>query len=457
MNNRYNTAHTLYMKSNYPRTREHYDAFLNLHPVGALSTRAELERSDCYYQLGFKAYNKENWLLASRLLYLGNSGIADELLDECYKNLAIVSLANQDTSKTLNYYGYIIDYLTDSELIPEMLYNRINIHLAQNENLTAFHDYHNLWMLFPDSEFRTSIQPKIDVLIPDFLQEAINMKENGEYDNALDICFRLSQYPSRQQSDIINEIGDLYRLKAESDINQNLLTSARKNYDLIYENCPDREKSVLARIEEICQGFISIGDTLELNLKFDSAINTYSKCFKLVKDHPIAVSEIASARETKARFLEAMVSLREGEEKERIKEHKQALDLYLRTDKLFSTSEAKNKIFIMQNILLAEKDPKGFARSIVDDYNNGLLLRNVAYVEDFMNQRYGEDVVKPSGWKVTYSIGLYKYEVRYDLISTFGNYYFAWRVDLKTRHVAPSNKISETLVTDIDQVLEEME
>ena len=82
INNKYNIAHDLYMDSNYPTAIEHYDSFLILHSQGSLATRAELERSDCYYQLGYKAYEKQNWLLASRLFYLSNSIIADSKLDE---------------------------------------------------------------------------------------------------------------------------------------------------------------------------------------------------------------------------------------------------------------------------------------------------------------------------------------------------------------------------------------
>ncbi len=456
INSKYHIAHDLYMDSNYATAIEHFDNFLASHSQGSLATRAELERSDCYYQLGYKAYEKQNWLLASRLFYLSNSIIADSKLDECYKELAIEAISKQDTSKAMEYYSYIIQYLPDSELIPEMLFNRCNIYLAKAENLTAFNDYHQLWSNFPDSEYRRSIQPEIDILLPDFMQEAIEMKANKEYEAALDICFRLSKYPSKLQSDIINEIGNLYWLMAESEITQNNLKKARQYYDNVYEHCPERKAETLARIEEICSNFILSGNEMEKILNFDNAISTYSKCFKLVENHPVAAEKISKAREAKSKYLQAKDKMRLAEEKERLKEHKQALTLYTQSNNLFSTAEAKKKIFIMQNILEAEKDPKTFARNIVSNYQGGILLRKVSIVEDYMKEKFG-DVVKPSGWKVTYSIGLYKYEVRYDILSTFGNFYFAWRVDLKTRTVSPSNKISELLETDIDEVLGQVE
>ncbi len=70
VNNKFNIAHQLYKKSNYVMAVKNYDDFLETSINEALSTQAELERSDCYYQLGYKAYSKENWLLASRLFFL---------------------------------------------------------------------------------------------------------------------------------------------------------------------------------------------------------------------------------------------------------------------------------------------------------------------------------------------------------------------------------------------------
>jgi len=88
LNTRFNIAHQLYMRSNYVMAIQHFDQFLAITQDGALATQAELERSDCYYQLGNKAFNKENWLLASRLYFLANSEMADSELDDCYFHLA---------------------------------------------------------------------------------------------------------------------------------------------------------------------------------------------------------------------------------------------------------------------------------------------------------------------------------------------------------------------------------
>ena len=56
---------------------------------------------------------------------------------------------------------------------------------------------------------------------------------------------------------------------------------------------------------------------------------------------------------------------------------------------------------------------------------------------------HGDDLVRISGWKVLYSFGQYKYEVRYDIISPDERLYYAWRVDLSNQAISALNKLSE--------------
>jgi len=56
---------------------------------------------------------------------------------------------------------------------------------------------------------------------------------------------------------------------------------------------------------------------------------------------------------------------------------------------------------------------------------------------------YGDDLLRVSGWKVLYSFGQYKYEVRYDIVSPDERFYFAWRVDLSNQSISALNKLSE--------------
>jgi len=69
--------------------------------------------------------------------------------------------------------------------------------------------------------------------------------------------------------------------------------------------------------------------------------------------------------------------------------------------------------------------------------------------EQELRYKYGASVTS-SEWKVTFAIGQYKYEVRYDIVSPEETYYYAWTVDIRTRKVIPSNKASEKLMLDYD-------
>ena len=99
----------------------------------------------------------------------------------------------------------------------------------------------------------------------------------------------------------------------------------------------------------------------------------------------------------------------------------------------------------MSNIVKAEKDPKAFAEKIIKEYRKGVIPAGVRAIESSLIAQYG-DRVDSSGWKVYYSIGEFKYEVRFDLLSPEDNFYYAWRVNLKTREITSLNKISEDMM-----------
>jgi hypothetical protein len=99
----------------------------------------------------------------------------------------------------------------------------------------------------------------------------------------------------------------------------------------------------------------------------------------------------------------------------------------------------------MGNLIQAEKDPKEFAMKIINSYKNGIIPLGVSIAESSVIAQYGDEV-KNSGWKVYYAIGEYKYEVRFDILSPDENYYYSWRVNLKTREITSLNNISEDVL-----------
>lgn len=445
MNEKYITAYSLYLKSNYVVAIKFYDDYLQVSPNGALATKAELERSDCYYQLGYQAFHKENWLLASRLFYLANSKIADNKLDNCYYKLAEESLNINDINTALNYYSFITTYLIDSELIPEILFNRIKIYIDSDKKLEAFNDYHLLWSNNPENKFTISIQPLIDNLIPYYMNQAVEFRRNADYDNALDILFKLSQYPTQFKDEILIRISDLYLLKAEDAVTEQKYKQAKEYYSeaLVYD--PQKESLINMRIDVICNDFIQEGYRLTENYKFDEAITIFEICYELLPEYRKSTDAIEEAKELKRTYTLAFQYKNKAESYENDKEYVKALEFYRKSYSSMQMKEVQNKIFMMSNTIKAQKDPKGFALEIVQSFKKGIIVKRVNDLQSNLINKYGENI-KSSGWKVSYALGEFKYEVRFDILAPEENYYFVWRVNLQTRKIVPLNKISEEML-----------
>ncbi|MDP8210635.1 MAG: hypothetical protein P9M05_07465 [Candidatus Stygibacter australis] len=80
-NDKFKDARRYSSEGNYVPAIMLYDKYIQKNHHSAEQTIAELERSNCYYELGMQAYSKKNWVLADRLLFLANSDKADELAD----------------------------------------------------------------------------------------------------------------------------------------------------------------------------------------------------------------------------------------------------------------------------------------------------------------------------------------------------------------------------------------
>ncbi|MDA3812916.1 MAG: hypothetical protein PF570_01555 [Candidatus Cloacimonetes bacterium] len=445
VNSKFKIAHQLYMKSNYVMSIKHFDDFLETTPNGALSTQAELERSDCYYQLGTKAYAKENWLLASRLFFLSNSEIADLKLDDCYFHLAKYQLMQNAPISALDYFEKVTSYLKNSEHIPEILFNRIKIYIEMGNKLSAFNDYHFLWENHPDNSFTKQIQPFIDDLIPSFINEALVFRDSSEYDISIEMLSKLSQYPSKFQDDIFVHISDVYLLKADEALTKKNYELVRAYLDLAIDNDETKKKIINNKALDICSQIVKEGDELVASFQFDKAVEKYNKCFILIPEYTDCINLINDTNDKKQRYQSALDHENQALQYETEEEYASASTQYKKSYKLFQTDRVKEKIYIMGNLLQAEKDPKAFAEKIIKEYKNGIIPEGVSLIETSLIAQYN-DQVDVSGWKVYYALGEHKYEVRFDLLSPEENYYYAWRVNLKTREITSLNKISEDVM-----------
>ncbi len=445
VNSKFNIAHQLYMKSNYVMAIKHFDNFLETSTNGALSTQAELERSDCYYQLGVKAFEKENWLLASRLFFLSNSKIADFKLDDCYFHLAQQKLLQNALIATLEYYEKITSHLKDSDHIPEILFNRIQIYIEMENKLSAFNDYHFLWENHPNNSFTIEIQPFIDDLMPTFINDALSFRDSLEYNISIDMLTKLSQYPSTSKNDILIHISNLYLLKAEEALSIKNYEQVKQFLDLAVSFDDVKKDIVNKKYDDICSQIIKEGDEFVSAFQFDEAIKIYQNCFILIPNYPLCTKLISDINDKKKRYNSALEFENQAVIFEESKDYASAYSHYNKSYKLFKTNRVREKIYIMGNLLQAEKDPKAFAEKIIKDYKKGIIPTGVSAIESSLIAQYS-DQVDASGWKVYYAIGEFKYEVRFDLLSPAENYYYAWRVNLKTREITSLNKISEDLM-----------
>ena len=438
-NSGYKTAHKFFVDKNYVTAISLYDNYLETAINGAVATNAQLERSECYYQLGKQAYAKENWVLANRLFFLANSPQSDLYADNVLYQLAQNAFASADTATTLDYYSQILTQFPTSELVPQVLYNRFLIYIGQDARDSALNDFSRLWNEFHTNEFTRKAQPKLDSLLPWFIEKATETLQRDQFQAALDTLFVLEEYTAEHTSQIRNLISDAYEAMAEdaySKRDMHLVQSAIAN---AVKYNPAKEQKLQAYIEGICSGFIQNGDRELEKFKTDAAIEEYTHCFALIPQYEPAEAGIEAAKTLQKKIDESVRLNEKASMQEDAENYQAALELYQRSYRLIPAAEIKQKIFVMKNLLRAQENPKDFAISILENYKNGKVVEAIYALEQELRLTYSDELTS-SGWRVLYAFGDYRYEVRYDLLTPAESYYFIWRVNLVDQTVIPLNK-----------------
>ncbi len=442
----YSIAQSLQARGRYAAAVERYDDFIRIAKNGAKSTEAELARSECYYQLGMKSFTTDKWKLAIRFFFLANSDKADEVMDNCYFNLAQAAYDRKDFDITLSYYTMIVDNLPTSELIPEILHNRIQIFMdLKGDDVSAWANYELLNKNYPNSEFIASSQPYIDRFMNRYIDNAVELQYTEGYRVALERLFYLEQYPSSFKDRIYLELSELYWKLAEDLVDKGEYVQAEETYRFAIEFDPTKEEMVNGRLREICTKFMEEGDNLLKDRQIDQAIIMFGHCFNIIKDYEPAAIAISEANILKQKILEASRLNLEAQEAEKKEQWATALQLYRRAYKLDALQAYKDKAFLMSNMVEIEKDPIAFARRIVNNYRNGLIIRRVSQLEQEQTLQYG-DLVSVTNWQYSRSIGEAKYEVRYEITTPDKSYYLVWLVNLKDQTVSPLSKVTEELM-----------
>jgi hypothetical protein len=432
-------------RANYVPAILLYDRYIERNPHSAEQTIAQLERSECYYQLGLQAYMKKNWVLADRLLFLANSDKADKLADKVHLELANIAEKNGDTDSQLYHYNYVIHQIPGSDLVPFLLTKRIDLYLAKNQYISAYNDYKMLWDRYSETEEAIASIEVINPLLPRFLENPRYSRSKGNYAAAIAEYRLLANYPSGYQSQIYTEIAATYYQWALKDNEEEKYAEMRDHLDLAISYNAGIRNEIQILIGETCREFIRSGDAYLADGEINNAILSYRKCFILSADNIQAQEKIDFAREQGRIFAQADSLFAQAKYLENRKEHTRAQELYRQSWQLSGNPAARSKKDAMDNYIRAENNPRDFALEIIRDHRNGYIKTKVDQKIIELREMYGEQL-SVSDWKAVYSYGEYNYEVRIDIYSPRESFYFAWRINLIEKSIVPLNKDSENIM-----------
>jgi len=445
--NRFNGAEVLYTQHRYAAAIEQLDVFIKAGNNGALVTRAELVRASCYYELGLAAVEKENWALAIRLFKLANTEQADLELAKVYRTLAINALEIVDIPKTMTYLNLIIDEVSASDLVPEILLMRIKVELENlGDKTSAWNDYMMLYDRYPDNPYEILARPYVNRFISLNIDEAVAMALQKQYDQAFELLFMIRRYPVGDQDRLDREISNIYQELAEIQVQEQNYFEANRLFLKAIQFYPGKKVSIDKRLREIAYLYIDKGNDFVKVRDFDNALLYYQKTFEIIPDFDLANKAIANLRTMQANIKKAVDLANEALTMETNRNYTAARALYQQAYQLDKLEVYSDGSIIMGNLIEAEKNPIAFTKTIVLDYNNGILNRRIQSQKQELLKKYNKGEIHESGWKVMLSTGQYKYEARYDLLTPAENLYYVWQINLRDRSVIPLNKLSDKIM-----------
>ena len=218
-------------------------------------------------------------------------------MDNCYYELAQIAIAAGDIDTALNHFQYVIKYLTFSELIPQILFERIAIYFEQDKKFFAYDDYAFLVEKYPDDDYTFQAQPLIDNHMDYYLQDVETYKQSEHFNIALEKLLYLEKNPSKYHKQIQSEIADVYVLMAEHEIKASDYIKAKKYFEKSLEWDLTKQNLVDKRLNDVVDLFIKKGDELVKADDIDHAIDYYEEIFDIIPDHPRAKKQDCNSKE----------------------------------------------------------------------------------------------------------------------------------------------------------------
>jgi len=445
--NKYNSAEDHYNNRRYAAAIQELDNYIKTGQNGALITRGEILRGQCYYELGLLALQRESYDLAIKFLKLSNSQEADQALGRIYRDMADKALAQGNKRLSLDFVNAILREISGSELSAEMLNRRIGFRLDTFiDHEGAWQDYMDLFDNYPNNAFEVAARKQILRIIPAKVDQARQLYNTGYYSEGLRILFELGKYPVVESSANNQMIAEAYIGQAESYLKGQNYLEADRFFRIAVQYDPGKKAQVDRRLEQVASLFINRGNELVAQRDFENALIHYQKTYDIIPDYALANQAIARMNTIRENVARAREIQAQAEKAEFSGKYSEALNLYRQANNLDSQQEFSAKISQMQNLIAAQADPAAFARRVINEYRGGILNIRIQRQKQELLRAYNPNEIRDSGWKFMISSGQFKYEARYDLVTPTISYYYVWQVNLRDRSITPLNKLSEKLM-----------
>jgi tetratricopeptide (TPR) repeat protein len=444
---KYKEINKIQQSGNYTLSIEEIDKMLKTEKNGYYQTLALQDRSEAYYQLGLSALEKENTNLAIRLFYISNTDKADDKIIEAYERRITDFTTHNQIENVLLVYNYIINNLYQSPRVPEYLYKRMTL------NLEHFNNYPQVWFdfvtindNFPKCDYVKPASELIDTFIITKIDSIFSLKDStDEIQDLVDNLLYIRKYPTSYKDYINQKISNLYVFHSERLITQQNYVKAEENFRIALQYDKSKEDYIKKRLLDICELFIVEGDNYLKDKEIDLAIISYQRSFSIIPDYDKAAKAIQKAEQLRQNISQAQELYTEAQQLIRAKEHQQALKLLKQANTLDSRENYQKAVFEITNIIEIEKNPQEFALKIIKEYDNGRIFKAVETLKEQLYDYWGNEV-RDSGWRAVRAVGLYRMEIRYDLITPDENNYLAWQVNMRDKQVIPLNKLTEKLL-----------
>ena len=443
----YRTAKETYQKNEFSKAIKQFDESIEKEGNPALKVNAKHLRSNCYYELGKQEMENENYNFAADLLFFANSNKADSLLDNCYYHLAQNYFAIDDYSQTYKYLNFICDNFENSELMANVLSDKIKIEFEiQNNPKKSYQTYQLLQNNFPQTKAFETSKNIVNKFIPNFVQNARENWHNNKVELALKELFHLHKFPADFEEKIELLIGEIHFSQAKNQIENNKLEIAVENLRKAEKFNPKLSEQIAGKLNQICNIHINIGDEFFSQRKTDEAIESYENALNVITNFDIAIQKINKTKELAKNIEEANKLILQADKFFDNKEYLRAKEIYTKAYQIDPIDTIQEKINNAISWHRITTEPEKYALDIIKNFENGIIPLKISKLEDELYKKFFRKQIKIYGWQTFRSPKFNSYEVRYSIITPEKSYFFLWVVKLESEQIIPLNKTTENLL-----------